>query len=219
VNERASAILKWTNGPAVLDLGCAAVSYSQSVPDASDESWLHVQLRRHFDDVWGLDFAEHAVSRMHNLGFTNVFHGDAQAFSLGRSFDTIVIGELIEHVQNPEGVLQSARDHLNPGGRVVITTPYPFSALYFLYSLRNYPKTCVNPEHVAWYCPTTLRELVTRCGFSVLHADLVRDYAPGQGSRPYRAFTAFVLAMGRVLPKRLSHNAMLFVLTTEDLQA
>jgi 2-polyprenyl-3-methyl-5-hydroxy-6-metoxy-1,4-benzoquinol methylase len=39
------------------------------------------------------------------------------------SYDMIVSCEGIEHIANPGLFLKSAREHLNPGGVIVITTP------------------------------------------------------------------------------------------------
>jgi hypothetical protein len=50
-------------------------------------------------------------------------------------------------VQEKMPKLAQARNHLAPGGRLVLSTPSPFSLLYFLYERFMYPKTCQNPEH------------------------------------------------------------------------
>ncbi len=53
---------------------------------------------------------------------------------LGR-YDAIVSCEGIEHVGNPLKLLKSAAAHLNPGGRIIVTTPniwYPEAKLKFL---------------------------------------------------------------------------------------
>ena len=40
------------------------------------------------------------------------------------SFDTVILGEILEHLTRPERILAEASRLLHPGGRVVITTPY-----------------------------------------------------------------------------------------------
>ena len=51
--------------------------------------------------------------------------GDAEHFALDRQFDTIVAGDLIEHLGNVEGFLKSVMGCLAPGGKLVIQTPNP----------------------------------------------------------------------------------------------
>ena len=56
-----------------------------------------------------------------------------QNFDLGRTFDTVFAGELIEHLGNVDGFLSSARRHLEPGGQLVLTTPNVFYVGNFVY--------------------------------------------------------------------------------------
>ncbi len=42
---------------------------------------------------------------------------------LGRTFDLVIASEVIEHVQDPLGLLTAVRRHLAPGGRLILTTP------------------------------------------------------------------------------------------------
>lgn len=46
------------------------------------------------------------------------------------SFDTVLLGEVIEHLAVPSKVLEEARRVLKPGGRIVITTPFGLSAYH-----------------------------------------------------------------------------------------
>ena len=50
--------------------------------------------------------------------------GDAKKMPLkGDSFDTVVAGELIEHLKTPENFLKECKRVLKSGGRCIITTP------------------------------------------------------------------------------------------------
>ena len=53
--------------------------------------------------------------------------GDALIIDLGESrFDTVALGEVIEHLEDPSAMLERAAAFLKPGGRVVLTTPFGY---------------------------------------------------------------------------------------------
>jgi hypothetical protein len=64
----------------------------------------------------------------------------------------------------------------------VLTTPYPFGLLNVLYALKNFPRTCSNPEHTMWFCPSTMAEVARRAGLRVERWRLIVDLEPGRGS-------------------------------------
>ncbi len=194
------------NGPNVLDVGCTGHELG-----IDERYWLHGQLRRTFPRVVGIDISEENVARLQEQGFSELHVQSAEEFQLSERFDTIVAGELIEHLANPGRFLDRARQHLEERGRLVLSTPYPFSLHYMLYAFYKYPQTCQNPEHTCWFCPRTLKALGARHGFQLRHFQLIEDYYPFTSSVPYRAFIRFVRLFGPILPDRLSKNTMLFV--------
>jgi SAM-dependent methyltransferase len=208
--SRVEAVLRNIQGPDVLDIGCSGQAEFRSSFESPD--WLHGRLKEAFPDVWGLEYDPDNVQALHEAGYTNVVQGDAQSFVLDRRFDTIVAGELIEHVERPGDLLSRAAEHLKPGGRVVITTPYAFSFLFVVYAWLRYPKTCSNPEHVTWFCPATLTELARRADLVVDRFELVEDYRADLPSPWYRAFLRVYRLVRRLIPMRMRANHMLFVL-------
>ena len=200
-------MLEWVEGPDVLDVGCAGGAVAPESPE-----WLHGRLRTDFPTIVGIDLSADRIEEMRALGFTSVHCADAQDFQLERSFDTVVAGELIEHLSAPAAFLGRAANHLKPGGRIVLTTPYPFSAHHVLYALLKYPRTCSNSEHAMWFCPSTLPVLAARVGLKVTHWELLEDYPGGAGLKT-KVFTVLVRPL---LPRRLRCNAMLFVLTRDS---
>lgn len=206
MNERIKLILKYTKGPSVLDIGCAGGNCDMDSPN-----WLHKYLHSQFPEVMGIDINKVFVKKMNENGYKAVL-GNAENFSLDRRFDSIVAGEVIEHLSNPGLFLERAKNHLKPGGRLIITTPYPFSALNILYSLLKYPKTCSNPEHTMWFCPSTFMELAYRYGFKITYWQLVEDYYSGVNSFLYNLFVKFRWLFPS---KRLRCNSILFILEVE----
>jgi SAM-dependent methyltransferase len=208
---RAETIIGWVRGPAILDVGCAA-----HVPEPGNPYWIHGRLREKFPDVAGIDISEANIRFLREKGFGNLHVASAETFSLPGKFDTVVSGELIEHLANPAAFLQRAKDHLSDGGRIVLTTPYPFALLYQAYAFMKFPKTCQNLEHTCWFCPQTLAVLAARTGLKVSHWELIEDYRLDDPSWKYRFFVRFVSCFRWFIPKRIRNNTMLFVLEREE---
>jgi hypothetical protein len=134
----------------------------------------------------------------------------AETFSFVQRFDTVVAGEVIEHVSNPGLFLRHGQSHLAPAGQLVVSTPFPVSLLYFLCAHCKCPKTCQNPERVPWFCVSTLQELATRSGLRVSHRELIEDHRPDHRSQLYRIFVHRIEWFGWLLPKRLRCDSMVF---------
>src|ERR1700722_15142279 len=150
IERRASQLVPLVDGPRVLHVGCAA-----HVPDPNDPTWLHGQLCKQFPETVGLDLRQDLIDKLSELGFRNLIAANAETFELNRQFDTIVAGDVIEHLSNPGAFLVQARKHLAPGGKLIITTPFPFALGPFMYAVLKYPKTCWNVEHTCWFCLKT----------------------------------------------------------------
>lgn len=209
---RNDIILQHVVGPDVLDVGCSGHEIKPGSP-----YWLHGRLQSKFPATIGIDIDQENINQLLDLGYENIYLQDAEEFAVDKKFDTIVAGELIEHLANPGRFLQRCRMHLKPGGRVIITTPYVFSLMYILYALVKYPRTCQNPEHTVWFGLQTLTELANRNGFIVSHWELIQDYELDNPSLLYRWFARMVTTIGRVtLPKRLRNNNLFFILTPQD---
>jgi len=205
--NRNDYILKLVAGPDVLDIGCSDHSLRINSP-----YWLHGRLRNKFPSVAGVDLNNENIKKMQELGFENLTVASAEDFNLSAKFDTIVAGELIEHLSNPGLLFARCREHIKPNGILVISTPYVFSLLNVLYAFLKYPNTCQNDEHTVWFCPKTLTELASRYDFYTEKFELIEDYEFDNNSPSYRIFARLMITIGRIVfPARLRKNNMLFV--------
>src|SRR6516162_2765037 len=153
---------QYVKGKSVLDVGC--VDHSSAVEQ--EEHWLHKHLALNAGSILGLDILESEVRVLQERGYA-VICGDANTISFNETFDVVVAGEIIEHVENPGTFLSNMARHLNGQGRLVMTTPHPFFFLHFLESIFSSADRRWNPQHVAWYCPFTLENLLRRSGLEV----------------------------------------------------
>ena len=161
MNPRIRAIVDRVEGPTVLDLG--AVQHDANA--AASENWLHDHLVRRFERVIGVDILAEDIQRLNGQGYEMV-QADVETMELGVTADTVVAGELIEHLSNPGRMLDRAREHLADDGRLVLSTPNPWAFVHLRRHLHNGLQ--VNSEHTAWFGPTVLRQLVDRHGFDVV---------------------------------------------------
>ncbi|MBS3100211.1 class I SAM-dependent methyltransferase [Candidatus Pacearchaeota archaeon] len=87
---------------------------------------------------------------------------------LKKRFDTIIAGDIIEHLENPMGFLRFCFKHLKEGGRLILTTPNAIGIQY----LRN-PAWCVNrdtfDEHLHAFTMPMLNLLFHKTGLKVIN--------------------------------------------------
>lgn len=203
-------MLKLVEGPDVLDIGCSGQAGRRS--PLGSPWWLYGRLLDRFPSTVGLEYSAANVAELTAAGVPNVVQGDAQSFSLDARFDTIVAGEILEHLERPGDFLTCARRHLKPGGRIVLTTPYAFGFMFVLYAWVKYPRTCSNPEHVAWFCPATMQALAERTGLTVQSCDTIVSLRPDLTRWTARAANAAMKTIGRLLPHRMRANTLIVVL-------
>ncbi len=82
------------------------------------------------------------------------------------SFDTVLFGEVIEHLAHPEQVLRDLRRVLTDDGRIVLTTPYGLHP---------------HPDHLQTFYLTNFLELVGKA-FSTCHLSVYHKYICYVGS-------------------------------------
>lgn len=145
----------FTNVQSVLDVGCAS---RHGRPD-----WIHGLIAKVVPELVGIDIDAATLTELRTQGY-DVREADACGFELGRTFDLVFAGELIEHLDDVHGFLASARAHLKEGGQLVLTTPNAFYVGNFVYRLGGHAQ--VHAEHTCWYCEDTLRQVLQRNGFA-----------------------------------------------------
>lgn len=124
LRDRFDVVRPLFQGQAILDVGCAS-RYGMS-------DWLHGLMVKEFPEVTGIDINAETIGALQAQGFDAQLC-DAQDFDLGRQFDTVFAGEIIEHLDNVHGFLTSVRRHLKPAGRLILTTPNVFYVGGFVY--------------------------------------------------------------------------------------
>jgi len=137
----------------VLDVGCGTGSFLQYLND-----------KLGFTNLLGIEYGENQVSfaQKHRNFPVRVASLD-RLYKEGLSFDIVTLIEVIEHVNNLHGILQSITKVLKPGGYLLMTTPN-VGTLAFL--MNGEFGTFFNaPNHLNYFSDSTLSRLVARYGF------------------------------------------------------
>jgi SAM-dependent methyltransferase len=159
----------------VLDLG--VVDSRRGVESTRDRvargsSALHEHIRQRNPRVVGIDIDAEGVELLRERGY-DVLCADVETMDLGRQFDTIIAGEIIEHLPNAGRSLSNLRRHLKPGGHIVLSTCNPFYARQHLKIWRS-GDVQVHDEHTAWFDPHTLNRVLTMSGFRTVQLAWLR---------------------------------------------
>lgn len=178
----------------ILDIGCA-VGYQK-------DDWMFRNIKAVAKSIRGIDLDAESVSKIREMGF-DIEVGNAQSFDVNDTFDLVHAGELIEHLDNPGGFLDSAKKHMATDGRLLITTPNALRISNFLYAATGGLR--VNAEHTCWFCEYTLKTLLERKGFEVVEYGYLRHTT-------FNAVRKTLLALrSMVLPDRVAWNTLYVV--------
>jgi SAM-dependent methyltransferase len=194
--ERFARVRPYVQDRAVLDIGAGT---GISRPD-----WMHAMVASVASEAVGVELDPRLVKQAIGKGY-NVVAGDAQSMDLGRTFDVVWAGELIEHLSCAGAFLDAARAHLVSDGRLVLTTPNAFAVSNFVYRIGG--RARVNAEHTCWYDETTLCQLLRRHRFDIVEVAYVGHRTPG------RVRARLASAVRSVLPDHLAENTLLVVAT------
>lgn len=120
--DRIHWILSQVTGQRVLDVGCS-------------QGLVPILLARSGISVVGIDLLPDAIVHAKQAlseeaesvqGLCEFRQADASSLTSESGFDTVILGEVIEHHGSPAGLLSSIARTLKPGGRLVLTTPFGF---------------------------------------------------------------------------------------------
>jgi SAM-dependent methyltransferase len=158
--KRMKLVSKWLPQPGrILDVGCAAGYF------------LRVA-QQHGHDVHGVELSE-AISQaaIQSLGSDRVYNGflDDAVEARGwepHSFDLITIWDVIEHVPDPQSLLDSILKLIKPGGKLLLETQNVESRLANKLGKRWHHYK--HDEHLYHFSPQTVERLLSDSGYKVL---------------------------------------------------
>jgi 2-polyprenyl-3-methyl-5-hydroxy-6-metoxy-1,4-benzoquinol methylase len=158
-HSRERLLETFVHGRSVLDVGVA----EHALVHAGSEHWLHGKIARWASRCVGIDTQVQLVQILKSRGFDVRCVDATSEADLGERVERVVLGEIIEHVDDPVRLLRFAKRHLMPGGRIIATTPNPFYVAW-LYEALRCGRFIPNAEHVRWVSPAMAVEIGHRAG-------------------------------------------------------
>jgi SAM-dependent methyltransferase len=168
VEDRFTVIEPYLRTGSILDLGCVDSRPARESAAQRIEHKPNLLFKRMVEankDTLGIDIDKDGVEVLRGMGY-QADYGDVETMDLGRKFDTIVAGELIEHLENPGLFLRNMRRHIKAGGVLIISTPNPFYQAQ-VWKIWRYGEPMNHEDHTNWQDPGTLVSLMRRTGWEV----------------------------------------------------
>lgn len=160
VNSKFDRIDQLIYNKEVLDCGCVGDVINNYSEYEGSSNAIH---RKHASYILGVDIWKEEIEKRQAMGI-NVLCANVETMELNKQFDTIIAGDLIEHLANPGLFLERANKHLKMKGLIYICTPNPWSLNNLTRAFLGV-KINAHPEHCCWYDFNTLNQILFRYGF------------------------------------------------------
>lgn len=167
--DRISAILALVKDKKVIHLGCC-----DHVPLIKEKikhgKWLHKLITENTKKCIGVDTDKEAIDFLKTeIGCENVVCNNILTDHISEieneEWDVIVIGEVLEHIDNPIAFLTALRKkYPNNIKTLILTVPNAFSISNFTSCFKGYEY--INTDHRYWFSPYTLSKILTLSGFT-----------------------------------------------------
>jgi len=147
---RLKKIARLTNGcDTILDIGCS------QLPNPYFNT----------EEVYGLDIRKgENYDRYKEFYLADVF--DLPEPLNDKKFDAVVVGEVLEHVENPSEFLRCCRTATHDNGIIVLSTPNPHSIAECLLTITLNRKYYYTREHIMLYPQRWLIRILEIAGFN-----------------------------------------------------
>lgn len=164
-NDINLGVLKWApSGKRILDIGCGT-------------GILGAELKRKNNFVYGVDISsdEIAIAKNH-LDAAKVLDIMSNSWDIPKDFDVIILADVLEHLTNPEFVLSKVKEHLKPGGQIIVSLPniacynIRLQLLFGQFNYKDYGT--LDNTHLRFFTRKTAKKLIRAGGYRISHVDV-----------------------------------------------
>jgi hypothetical protein len=183
--SRRECLVRRVAGKRVIDLGCTdhVVTIDEKIQNGT---WLHRHIADAASRCIGFDINSEAVDHVREKHGQRDIHCydffDSPVFPdlLEQHWDYLLMGEMLEHIDNPVLMLSALRNkYAGLIDRVILTVPNAFKLSMVKDALLH--RETNNTDHRYCFTPFTLAKVVTRAGLTVeefefCHLDAIPSY-------------------------------------------
>jgi hypothetical protein len=176
--SRESAITAIIKGTSVVHIGCS--DHIQVINDKiKNNIWLHKLICENATNCIGIDIDKESIDFIKaGLGYKNVYHGNILTDELNEikdgKWDYAVLGEIVEHLDNPVQFLKTFKEKYGKNiSRFIITVPSIYNIRQFT-NMMNY-REVINSDHRFWFTPYTISKVLVSAGYTpdkIMYANL-----------------------------------------------
>lgn len=145
-------------------------------------NYLHQIITESSKKCIGIDNNCEGIDFMKKKGFNNVLcidiiNDEIPEIISSEKWDYILLGEVLEHIDNPVTFLKTIHKKLNNIVKeIIITVPSALRINNFINGLKF--KEDINTDHRYWFTPATLSKVVVNSGFSPNKSLMANSYVP-----------------------------------------
>jgi len=177
--SRINKILREVKAKHVIHVGCVDHIPLIDIKIQKDQ-WLHKLITDTAAKCIGIDINQEGINYIREQhGYLNVFFADLLKDDIPElmdvRWDIMVLGEILEHVDNPVSFLKSIRERFASSTiKILITVPNAFS--YFQWKSLKEHKEVINSDHRYYFSPFTLAKVLYQAGFRLQEVSFADPY-------------------------------------------
>jgi hypothetical protein len=170
IPNRVSFVCSLAKGKKIIHLGCLDHLPLIDSKIASGQ-WLHKELTACAAKCVGIDIDTEVAEYVRSShGFDNIILGDFTTVRIpeimSEKWDFAVLGELLEHIDNPVDYLCAIqKNYAGVIDRIIITVPNAWTQTTM--KMANRSSEVINSDHRYWFTPYTLAKVIVRAGMEV----------------------------------------------------
>lgn len=176
--DREDIISNTINGKKVIHIGFAD-HMSNIDRKIKNRTWFHNMLIDNADKCIGIDINSETVEYIkEKYNIEGLYVGDITSSGLDficeDKWDYLILGEVLEHIDNPQKFLFDIKDNYGKYfDKMIITVPNAWYYMNFVNMLSH--REMINPDHRFWFTPYTLMKVCSSAGFKVSKLEMVNN--------------------------------------------